>query len=214
VVLTGKAKRFSATMAWSFKLCPLSAPVFFFYSPGPEVGVCILEVALARMLFGELLRPFVQILIEQIVVQWLVHDGRRCRRRLQGCVAGQTGELMGEAEMPRRWKKRVVIGQWEAKRGRTGRGESGLLMRLEGSSLAFARVTRVCEGEVVRLLCVSHQPSFVALLVSMRLVGHLYVSIQRNMHGFGQSILISAISLPLLSIIIDIVRRLLSRPRP
>jgi hypothetical protein len=53
-------------------------------------------------------------------------------------------------------------------------------MRLEGSSLAFGKVTGVCEGEVVRLLCVSLQPSFVALLACMRLVGHLYVSIQRG----------------------------------
>jgi hypothetical protein len=57
-----------------------------------------LEVALAGLLFVKLLRPFVQIRIEQIVVQWLVHDAGRRKRRLQGCGAGRTGELMDEAE--------------------------------------------------------------------------------------------------------------------
>jgi hypothetical protein len=77
---------------------PFVSPCLFFNLPGPKVGVCVLEVALAGLLFVELLQPFVQIRIEQIVAQWLVHDARRQKRRLQGCGAGQTSELMDEAE--------------------------------------------------------------------------------------------------------------------
>jgi hypothetical protein len=77
---------------------PFVSPCLFFYSPGPKVRVCVFEVALAGMLFVKLLRPFVQILIEQVVVQWLVHDARREQKASARLRGRATGEVTGEAE--------------------------------------------------------------------------------------------------------------------
>ena len=77
--------------------CPLLAPVFFLLTR-TKVGVCVLEVALAGMLFVKLLDPFVQIRIEQIIVQWLVHDVRRAQKASASLRGRATGEVTGEAE--------------------------------------------------------------------------------------------------------------------